>query len=74
MILAICGDGHTVVGEEECDDGYGVGTSLHAVGVSTGCTDACTKELGWICTNDVVTSLKSNCSSMIYSFPFYFIL
>lgn len=59
--LAICGDGHTVLGREECDDGV---TPPHPI--ILGCSDACTVVTGWNCLNDNATSLRSNCTRMIF--------
>lgn len=64
LFLAACGDGHTVSGQEECDDGFGKDGTLHPVGIQFGCNNDCTKNVGWNCVNDLINATKSNCTSM----------
>jgi cysteine-rich repeat protein len=65
--IAHCGDG-LIVGSETCDDSV-----AHHL-TSTGCSDACTIEVGWNCSGQ-----PSNCSSMfcyfnlIYSYSKQFV-
>lgn len=64
---AICGDGWTISGQEQCDDGLGRDTRPHPAGSTLyGCTDFCTIITGWSCVNDFTSAATGSVCTRMY--------